>query len=305
MVMFWGFISGKAQNVNAIIKESGVLITEENDFVLFYNTKNKTNYGLDSRSNFIHPLYGLNGEVITENYPVDHLHHRGVFWAWHQIYIGNLRVGDAWYMDDFKYEVDSVWIKNDSNSAKTICSKVLWKSPMWIDDNKVEKPLIQENTSITVYKKSATYRIIDLTISLLALEENVKIGGSEDAKGYGGFSYRIKLAQDMKFTCFSGDVEPNNLPVKAGNWLDVSGPIGYNNKVIGLSVLCHKDNPSPADQWILRKTRSMQNAVFPYPGAQAVSLSVKNPTVLKYRLVIHNGYANDVDLSTIYKNYIE
>jgi AcrR family transcriptional regulator len=34
------------------------------------------------RSCYIHPLYGLDGEVMTEDFPVDHRHHRGVFWAW-------------------------------------------------------------------------------------------------------------------------------------------------------------------------------------------------------------------------------
>src|SRR5690606_17767632 len=34
------------------------------------------------RSNYIHPLYGLDGEVLTQDFPEDHPHHRGVFWTW-------------------------------------------------------------------------------------------------------------------------------------------------------------------------------------------------------------------------------
>ncbi|MGZ8921068.1 MAG: DUF6807 family protein, partial [Limisphaerales bacterium] len=35
-----------------------------------------------ARSTYIHPLYGLDGEVLTDDFPKDHYHHRGLFWAW-------------------------------------------------------------------------------------------------------------------------------------------------------------------------------------------------------------------------------
>ena len=35
-----------------------------------------------ARSCYIHPLYSLDGEVLTEDFPADHLHHHGLFWAW-------------------------------------------------------------------------------------------------------------------------------------------------------------------------------------------------------------------------------
>jgi hypothetical protein len=42
------------------------------------------------RSDYIHPLYGLNGEMLTNDWPdADHPHHRGIFWAW-------LEVEGAW-----------------------------------------------------------------------------------------------------------------------------------------------------------------------------------------------------------------
>ncbi len=35
-----------------------------------------------TRASYIHPLYGLDGRVLTEDSPPDHLHHHGLFWAW-------------------------------------------------------------------------------------------------------------------------------------------------------------------------------------------------------------------------------
>ena len=43
------------------------------------------------RSDYIHPLYGLNGEVLTLDWPVDHPHHRGIYWAWPEVDFGTNR----------------------------------------------------------------------------------------------------------------------------------------------------------------------------------------------------------------------
>src|SRR5262245_21288573 len=45
-----------------------------------------------SRSNYFHPLYGLDGEVLTDDFPQDHDYHRGLYWAW-----SHIRVGDQEY----------------------------------------------------------------------------------------------------------------------------------------------------------------------------------------------------------------
>ena len=40
----------------------------------------------EARSDYIHPLYGPAGEVLTADYPNDHPHHRGMYWAWLEVY---------------------------------------------------------------------------------------------------------------------------------------------------------------------------------------------------------------------------
>ena len=48
----------------------------------------KAKDGKLARANYVHPLLDLDGEPLTEDFPADHPHHRGVFWAWHQVRIG-------------------------------------------------------------------------------------------------------------------------------------------------------------------------------------------------------------------------
>ena len=41
---------------------------------------NKKKYVV-ARSDYIHPLYGLDGEELTLDWSGDHPHHRGIYWA--------------------------------------------------------------------------------------------------------------------------------------------------------------------------------------------------------------------------------
>ena len=85
--------------------DGGLLFTENSKNILFYQVEPKNHNGEYERCNYIHPLWGVDGTVITEDFPADHLHHRGVFWAWHQLWIGDQQIGDPWALIDFEQNV--------------------------------------------------------------------------------------------------------------------------------------------------------------------------------------------------------
>ncbi len=285
-----------SQELDIDILEHGVLWTEDGDSVMFYQTLGDKAQGEYQRSHYIHPLYTLDGQILTEDFPEDHPHHHGIFWAWHQLYIGDKRIGDGWENRDFKWKVLSVDEKKTPGKAKSILTKVVWKSPLWLDPRGNEKPFVSETTRITVYPEENKYRLLDIEISMLALEPGVRIGGSEDAKGYGGFSPRVKLPEDVGFSDINGQVTPKTTPVDGSGWLNISGSMGKGGNFAGLAILSNADNPGYPNPWILRSKRSMQNAVYPFPGASPVPLSDKEPTTLKYRLIIHSGLeATEID----------
>jgi hypothetical protein len=58
--------------------DQGFSIAEGEKQVLFYQRQHKSMAGKYARANYIHPLYGLDGEILTEDFPADHLHHRGL-----------------------------------------------------------------------------------------------------------------------------------------------------------------------------------------------------------------------------------
>jgi len=40
------------------------------------------------RSSYVHPLYAPDGTLLTDDFPADHLHHRGLSWMWPNVEVG-------------------------------------------------------------------------------------------------------------------------------------------------------------------------------------------------------------------------
>ncbi len=276
----------------------GIELQENGQAVFFYQKMPKSSTGEYICNNYIHPLYNLQGDTLTDEFPADHPYHRGIFWAWHQVYVNGKTVGDQWIMKDIENEVVDVETKT-KNSTGQLKLNVLWKSPLFENG----KAFLNEKTTITVYPQQNDIRKIDFTIALKALVPGVKIGGSNDEKGYGGFCARLKCPTDLTFTSANRVVVPTNLQIKAGSWMDFSASFGRKNEKNGVSILCHPKTPNYPAPWIIRARRSMQNIVF--PGQKPMEVPTDKPIYLHYRLVIHNGDANSIDLSKLQSEYEE
>jgi len=275
-------VAGFAQ-INMVVKPGGFLFLEGKDSIFFYQRSENNKDGMYRRCNYIHPLYGLDNTRITEDFPADHLHHRGIFWAWHQIQINGEQVSDGWELKNFEQKVtDLEFILQKGNGLLT--STVDWKSPVWKNGNEA---YLREKTKMTIHPKNGNYRRIDFEIQLKALTDRLSIAGSNDEKGYGGLSVRLKLPVDVAFSGDNGLVEPENTAVEAGRYINVNGSFLSGKRKGGLVIYSNPENPSPSTKWILRKAASMQNAM--YPGQQSVSIPFDQPLVLKYSLLVYQG----------------
>ena len=297
------FLTIFSWNLNAQVtlqkKEGGLLFLENGKKILFYQSDPKNYEGEYERCNYIHPLWGIDGAVLTEDFPIDHPHQRGVFWAWHQVKINGKHIGDPWLLENFEQEVSEVEFFLNPYGAGVLKTTVEWMSDQWIKRGQ-KSPYLKENAKITIHPEERNYRRIDFEISLVALEENLKIGGSQDEKGYSGFSVRLKLPDDVEFAGPEGEVEPQTTSVESEGYINISGSMGAGGKKAGVVIVDHPDNPGYPQPWILRSQNSMQNAAF--PGRQAVSVSTSDPLVLKYSLIIYTGKMRERRISGIIKD---
>jgi hypothetical protein len=260
---------------------NGLLLSENEKPVFYYRQTLKKANDTISCNNYLHPVYLPGGDTLTEEFPADHPYHRGIFWAWHQMYVNQQRLGDGWLAQDISQQVTGVTYTADSLAMLDL--HVDWISPLWQHG----KPFIHEHTTLVVHPQRDALRMIDAEIRLEARTQGVTLGGSEDEKGYGGFCIRMRLPEDLVFLSDSGRVTPQTLQVMAGTWMDISGSLGRNGKQEGVTILCHPSNPLYPAPWILRKETSMQNTV--YPGREPVAIAMDHPVILRYRIVLHDG----------------
>ncbi|MEX1095986.1 MAG: DUF6807 family protein [Planctomycetales bacterium] len=277
--------------------DEGVLVTEDGKPVLFHQQRPKSAGGRYTRANYVHPLYDLAGDVLTEDFPPDHLHQRGIYWAWHQLWVGEKRIGDPWAAQDFLAEVRSIDVKSQDDQSIALEAHAVWMSPRFAAADGTPRNIVDERTTVRVHRRADDRRAIDFEIRLRALHPDVRIGGSEDEKGYGGFSARIKLPRDVKFTGPRGPIEPQLTAIDAGPWIDISTKDG------GLAVLSHPSNPEHPPGWILRSEKSMQNPAWPGREPVAVSQDENKPLTLRYRLVLHRGPLARAALDRLHAEY--
>ena len=288
------------RSLHWVANAKGGLVSEQEIPVLQYQATPKSRNGSHRRANYIHPLFGLDGKVLTEDFPSDHHHHRGVFWAWHQLYVGDVAAGDGWLAKAFDWNVRSTKVISKAASIE-IKNEVLWQSGKLLDADAQPVPLVKEMNVIEVHRAKGELRYIDFEINLLALQPDLSIGGSNDAKGYGGFSVRVKQPPDLRFLASSGFMKAKKLPMDCGDWVDLVGQFG-NSETKGIAILVHPESAGYPQKWILRdKVKSMQNPV--YPGRSPVGLSTKNFTTLRYRLILHNRVMTKADLDRAQRVY--
>lgn len=286
VLIFFVFPLFAFSQIEMLPGNEGILFTENGKEVIYYQIEPKSKDGNYSRCNYFHPVWGLNGEIITEDFPPDHLHHRGIFWAWHQVLVDGKSAGNLWELSGIEQEITEVEFAAQPSGAGIFKTEVLW-NPTQGHNHGIFGPIIKEKTTVTIHPLKGNFRRIDFEISLLALKENVRLGGSNDEKGYGGFSARMKLPEDVVFNGPKGVVEPIVNQVESPGWVNISGSSVDFKGRYGIVILDHPANNGYPQPWILRKQKSMQNIVF--PGRTPLNIPTVKPLVLRYTMLVHNG----------------
>ncbi|HBH24687.1 MAG TPA: hypothetical protein DDY13_14860 [Cytophagales bacterium] len=272
-----------AQDFKFELSPDGILLMESGDRVLFYQRNLKSEEGKYGRAHYFHPLYGLKGDILTKDVPPDHPHHRGVFWAWHELLLGGKKVADGWDIKNIEWIVNNT-TSNTNEKYAILNTNVVWRI---LKDNGKALDIVEETCLVRVSQPHQRLRRMDFEIQLKALTDSVNIAGSQDEKGYGGFSIRLILPENVQFYDQQKLLIPKNEAVSGGDWLKVKGELGRVSAIpTQLILITHPEYPNKKQKWILRSKGSMQNVVF--PGKNAVRIYEHEPLILKYGLILFN-----------------
>lgn len=218
---------------------------------------------------FVHPLLSGNGTVLTELYPADHIHHRGLFWAWHQILLDGVQSADGWLLTGMTFRPVASAVTDQGRRGSMTTDWVV-----------AGRPVLREHAQI-----EATAQGLSLRVTLSALADGLALGGSADDKGYGGISLRLRDAEKLRFESGATHVEARRQAVAAGPLMRFTWDSPDPSLPRAITMRCSVDG-KPISAWILRREKSMQNCVW--PGATPVSLPRGKPVVLTAEIGIED-----------------
>ncbi len=241
------------------------------------------------RSNYIHPVYGLDGEVLTDDFPEDHYHHRGIFLAWPQIIVEGDSL-ELWHIQGIEKRFEQ-WLGRETGPVFAR----LGVHNGWYAGN---KKVVDENVWITAFRKGTVGRIIDIEFTITATESPVKIVGSPSLKGYGGFNYRPAPFTEEIITTDEGIQQDSDL--RRFPWADFSAVFGSSVSRSGLSIFQNRGNLNTPNGWCLRHYGFLGVA---WPGNNPYLLQPGKPLILHYRIWIHRGDAYKAQVSAAYEYY--
>lgn len=242
-----------------------------------------------ARGNYLHPLHGLEGEVLTRDWPVDHPHHRGIYWAWPEVDFGTDR-GDLHALQRvFARPTGRLNLESGPTFAQ-VDAENLW---LWEDRD----PIVRERAVIRAYPATPPGRIVDLEFHFVGLKDGVTIA-RRGTSNYGGLNLRLATPQSQRIIVHQDP--PGAGPRRA--WSDLSG-VFSGTKTSGLSVLQHRDNPEYPGDWVQYPELSWVQPTFPSAGTRH-PLPPDRPLTLRYRLWLHAGTTpSPEDLATLWDTW--
>lgn len=242
-----------------------------------------------SRSDYIHPLYGLDGEELTLDWPVDHPHHRGIYWAWPEVDYRGER-GDLHALQRVFARPTGQCTTQDGPDCARIEAENLWR---WEDQD----PIVRELAVIRAWRSAPVGRFIDLEFRFTALKDEVVLARRE-TKLYGGLNIRLAPAKEQEIRFVNDSV--GAAPRRA--WGELSG-IFCGAAGTGLTVFQSPSNPYYPGDWIQYPEINWLQPTFPTAGTRYV-LNPGQPLTLKFRLWIHTGKASESELAEVWTDWV-
>jgi hypothetical protein len=250
-----------------------------------------------SRACYIHPLWGLNGEVLTDDFPADHYHHHGVFWAWPHIEIGHDEINRE-KLDLWEYQKISQkfvrWLGRDVGPLAAVLGV---ENGWFVGDRKV----MIERVWIQVPKAMCTERALDLDFTWIPVDRPITLRGAE-GKSYGGLTVRfaVKNEKDSTITVPAG-MSPNDLPDTPLPWADLTSKFAGAKQPSGAAIFIPRDHPDYPPTWL---TRHYGAQCVGWPGIHGKTFEPGKPIHLHYRIWIHPAAVDVTTLKAAYDAYL-
>ena len=290
--------------ISAKVDEQGVTLSAGEDRIAQYNTRvvepPKGKSPLYRKSGHLHPLWTPSGKVVTEEFPLDHIHQHGMF--------------SAWVNTEFDGRKTDFW--NQGGGTGTVLHKALKESN--------SGPVFGEVTAVLEHQA-----LTDGTSPVVALHETMRLRAYASPRPmfnvfdvdleqraaslaplkvlkyhYGGFA--VRGAKEWFKQPESGMLTSEGKTQKSGNetrpkWVDMSGVV--DGQPCGIAVIPHPDSfrgPQP-----VRLHPDKPYFVFSPPILGEFEITQDQPYRAQYRIVLHDGAGDAKLLDQLAAEYAE
>jgi len=246
-----------------------------------------------TRACYIHPLWGLQGEVLTDDAPRDHYHHRGIYWAWPHVKIDG-REYDLWMY----HNIQQKFVRWLDRQAGPVTAALGVENGWFVADRKV----MIERVWLRAYKAAGGERSLDLEFTFIPVDRPITLRGSE-GKSYGGLNIRYAPRDKTVITVPAGPSK-QDLPDTPLPWADLSAQFKDPNAQTpsGAAVFIDPGHPDFPPTWL---TRHYGILCIGWPGVKGKTFEPGQPIRLNYRLWIHRAAADTEALKQAYEGYAQ
>ncbi len=243
-----------------------------------------------ARSTYVHPLFGLDGEVLTDDFPKDHYHHRGLFWAWPHVRVGTNHY-DLWMLNGIAQRFER-WLARDAGPGGAVLGV---ENGWYVGDRKV----MQERVWLRVFPAANGAQAVDVDLTLIPHGQPIALTGAE-GKSYGGLTLRFAPNTNTVITTPLGN-SSKDLPMTRLAWADLTAKYPDAPAASGAAIFIAPDHPDYPPMWL---TRHYGVLCVGWPGIDAKEFPAGESIRCRYRVWIHRGATDQSAMEKVYAAYL-
>lgn len=252
------------------------------------------------RGGYIHPVYTPAGQIVTDDFPSNHLHHHGI-WA-------------AWTKTKFQERTPDFWnMGKETGTVVPVALDSSWSGPVmaglksrhnYIDLTSENVTAINESWEVNVYpvhRGESDFMMFDLhQVNQCATDDALFL----PTYHYGGVGFRgngqWNGAENTNFLTSEGKTRENGHATKA-DWCHIGGMI--DDKLAGITIMCHPDNFRAPQPMRIHPNEPF----FCYAPSQGGDWSIQPGETYeaRYRYIVYDGEPDAELLEQLWLDYAD
>jgi len=225
---------------------------------------------------YVFPVLTPGGVSMLDDFPKDHWHHHGVFWAWPVVETPEGKY-DLWMYRGVQHRFE----KLSGREARADRAWLVADNGWYVGDKKI----IKESAILTAFAAQGFSRSFEIELKLEAVDQPVTLRGSQEkGKSYGGFSARFAPRERTVIRSAEGPV-PKDEDLLPHKWAELEAV--YGGKKATLRIAPDPQNTGFPYQWCLRNY-GFAGASFPgrTDSVQGYTIEPGKPVSLKFRVTV-------------------